>query len=542
MWLCRTICLIGVFIVNPTFVLSANHYVCDCAIGADNECIAGNDGNSGLDLNSPKQSYEQARMTFTNINTNDAVLFCQGGAWDINSGNSRWVNGNCDASNRCIIGSYLPNWASGDEARPILRRLDGANGMDFVDGGDANHEEGYLVSGLHLIGTDGSASFGMFFYNDIDDVDVDDVRIESFQVGFHLAGSNPCDVNDPLCDGKNDNIYLSNSEIVNNREQGWLGGSDNSSISNNQFLNNGNRASFDHNIYVSGFTSDMVVRNNTLKYSALDTNGDCQGTSLVVHGTHHNLLIEGNFIEEDLGMAGFGCWGIAVDGGSSSIEVFTDLTIRNNTIKNLGNLAIGVGSCQNCWIENNIIIQNQAMETRGIMTPDRVTAPEDAISTDVIVRNNTIYFGLNSTGTGITIRDEGINHQMVSNVIYYAGIQNNFNCLNTNLTFNTFTEIDNNLCYFTNAVNAEWADGFSDLSAWQNSSGFDGNSLSIDPEFNDINGFDFTAASAFSPMVDAGHPTLSSALGINAPRDQIPDMGAYEHVFNDLIFAHGFEL
>jgi hypothetical protein len=260
-----------------------------------------------------------------------------------------------------------------------------------------------------------------------------------------------------------------------------------------------------------------------------------------VHGTHHNLLIEGNFIEEDIALAGFGCWGIAADGGSSSIEIFTGLTIRNNTIKNLGNLAIGVGSCQNCLIENNVIIQNQAMETRGIMSPDRVTAPEDAISTDVIVRNNTIYFGLNSTGTGITIRDEGINHQMVSNIIHYSGNQNNFNCLNTNLAFNAFTEVENNLCYFPNAANAEWADSFGDLIAWQISSGFDENSLTINPGFIDINGNDFAAASAFSPIVDTGHSALSSPFAINAARDQSPDIGAFEYVFDDLIFANGFE-
>jgi len=502
--------------------------------------VVGNDNNTGLSISNPWQSHEKGIQTFGSMNTGDAVLFCQGGAWDINSGINRWVNGSCIESNRCEIGSYAPDWASGDEARPILRRLDGMNGMEFADGGNANHEEGYMVRGLHLIGTPGVPSFGMFLFNDIDDVAVDDVRIEGFFVGFHLAGSNQCDGSDPNCDGQNNNIDLSNSEIINNHEQGWLGGSNNSSVINNTFRNNGNRASFDHNIYVSGNTVDMVVSNNSLKYSALDNNGVCQGTSLVVHGSHDNLLIEDNLVEEDIGMAGFGCWGIAADGGSSSSEVFNGLTIRNNTVKNLGNLAIGVGSCVNCVIENNIIIQNQAMDTRGIMSPDRVTAANDATSSDIVIRNNTLYYGVNSTGTGITINDEG-NNQIVSNVIFYQGNQNNFNCLTTNLTTNAFLDIDYNLCYFPNAINAEWADGFFNLTAWQTGSGFDSHSLVIDPEFKDINNEGFSATDEFSPMVDSGHPTLSSTFGFNVIRDINPDKGAYEYVLDDLIFLNGFE-
>ena len=537
------ISLLGVaFLITVDSSKATDFFVCDCGTGADVDCVAGDDNNAGTVANNPWRSHEKARNTFTTLNGGDAMLFCQGGAWDISSGNSRWVNNNCSANNRCEISSYLPNWASGDEIRPVLRRLDGANGMDFVDGGNANHEAGYILSGLHLIGTPASATFGLFFYNDIDDVTVDSVRIEGFQVGFHLAGSNACDPNDLLCDGINDNIDLLNSEIINNREQGWLGGSNNSDVINNLFLNNGNRASFDHNIYVSGNSTDMVVQNNTLKYSALDVNGVCQGTSLVVHGTHHNLLIDGNFIEEDLGMAGFGCWGIAADGGSSSVEVFTHLIISNNRVKNVGNLAIGVGSCQNCLIENNVIQQSQFIETTGIASPDRVTATEDAESTAVVVRNNTLFYGANSTGTGIKINDEGNNHQIISNVIQYAGTQNNFNCMETNLVTSDFVDVDHNLCFFPDAAGAEWSNGFADLTAWQTFSGFDQNSVEVDPGFKHINAGDFSAVDEFSPMVNTGHMSLSSGSDFyGLSRDAQPDKGAFEFIFDDLIFIDGFE-
>jgi hypothetical protein len=535
--------LVGcMLLISMTRAQATDYHVCDCGVGADIDCVAGNDGNVATDVNNPWLTHEKGRVAFATINGGDAILFCQGGAWDINSGNTRWINNNCTANNRCEIGAYLPSWASGDEARPILRRLDGANGMDFVDGGNANHEEGYRVSDIHLLGTPASATFGMFFYNDIDDVTVENVRIEGFQAGFHLAGSNACDPNDLLCDGKNENIDLLNSEIINNREQGWLGGSTNSAVINNVFFNNGNRASFDHNIYVSGNTVDMVVQNNHLKYSALDINGVCQGTSLVVHGVHHNLLIDGNYIEEDLGMAGFGCWGIAADGGSSAAEVFTNMTISNNTVKNVGNLAIGVGSCQNCVIENNVIMQSQFIETIGIASPDRVTAVEDSISTGIVVRNNTLFFGPNSTGTGVKINDEGNNHQIVSNVIDYAGNQSNFNCIHTNLAGSDFIDIDYNLCHYPSAAGAQWSQGFNDLAAWQNASGFDMNSNQSDPQFKNSATGDFSASNEFSPMVDAGHLTLSSIDDFNqVVRDSAPDKGAFEYVLNDVIFIDGFE-
>jgi hypothetical protein len=539
----RLICLLSVLVVfSPKVVFSANHYVCDCASEADNECTPGNDNNTGTDADNPKQSYEQARATFSNISAGDAVLFCHGGAWDISSGQESWVNSTCLANNRCHIGAYLPPWATGDELRPKLRRLDVANGMSFANGGDGRHQEGYVISDLHLVGTSTSNFFGLFFYNDIDDVEIINVKVEGFGVGVHLAGSNPCDPNDNQCDGQNSNIDLSDSLIINNRSQGWLGASDDSSIINSKFFNNGSQFNFDHNIYLGGHSSDMVVKNNHLKYSALDNNGVCQGASMVAHGGHHNMLIEGNLVEEDINLAGQGCWGIVVDAAYNYDEIFTQITIRNNTVRNVGNVSVGISSCQNCVIENNVVEQSQATGGWGIVAPNRMTIGGDAITTDVSIRNNTIFLGTNFSGTGIGIINEGMNHQIISNVIYYAGNHAGFNCLSSNLSTTAFTEIDHNLCFYPNAANAEWMEGFVDLPAWQNSSGFDGNSLTIDPEFNDINGSDFSAASAMSPVVDSGHSTLSSPSGINAIRDQNPDMGAFEFVFDDLIFVHGFEL
>ena len=62
-----------------------------------------------------------------------------------------------------------------------------------------------------------------------------------------------------------------------------------------------------------------------------------------------------------------------------------------------------------------------------------------------------------------------------------------------------------------------------------------------DPEFKNINVGDFSATDEFSPVVNSGHLSLSSPAAINGLRDSSPDKGAYEFMFDDVIFQDGFE-
>ncbi len=228
---------------------------------------------------------------------------------------------------------------------------------------------------------------------------------------MHLAGSNPCNGADPDCDGRNERITLLGSTIRNNSAQGWLGASSGSQILYNDFENNGTTAIFDHNIYVSGSgggqTHGIRVVGNRLYRSALDTSGVCRGVSLVVHGEHDDLRIEGNEIWEDVGFAGGGCWGIAVDNGYGSAEGFTNVVIAGNTVRNVGNLAIGVGACADCTIENNVIVHDQDFGITAIAAPDRSLGAGDLPQDDIVVRNNSIWIGPDSGGTAISVRRHG---------------------------------------------------------------------------------------------------------------------------------------
>jgi len=286
------------------------------------------------------------------------------------------------------------------------------------DGGNADHDEGYVISNLILRGTGGR---GIFIYNDADFIDILDVEIYGFQIGIHLAGSNPANAGS---DGRNSDLRVRRVFIHDNNDQGFLGGGDNLLIEDSLFVNNGfDSAVFNHNIYLNGAggaVSNEIVRNNKLYQSAM-VGGECSGVSLVAHGFHTNLLIENNVVWEDVGAVGPGCWGIAIDNGyGGTSELFPGLIIRGNTVVNTGNMAIGCAVCQDVIIENNTIVHQSEFGTEGINVPNRAE-PANPSSNNVTVRNNTVLYDSSGGGAGIELGDgDGSSYTSTGNNIYYS--------------------------------------------------------------------------------------------------------------------------
>ena len=72
--------------------------------------------------------------------------------------------------------------------------------------------------------------------------------------------------------------------------------------------------------------------NNSLYQSAI-VDGKCSATSLTVHGTVDDLVIENNLIKEDVGAVTDYCWGISVDPGYTTVEEeFHNIVIRKENI------------------------------------------------------------------------------------------------------------------------------------------------------------------------------------------------------------------
>jgi hypothetical protein len=388
--------------------MATDFYICGCGPGHETNCQPGNDSNSGTNRSQPWLTYEKARTVFGTMQAGDTINFCRGGVIPIGpfpdsaiaSSGTQWVNKNCRDGNRCEIRDYTPAWSSGQNA-PKLLAPSNASAFRFENGGNSSEEEGVNIRNLTLQGS--GDQWGIMLFNDMDHLLINNLLIENFNIGVQIGGRNA-----PILDGDgiSKDIDLKNSRIINNRGMGFLGNGDDCDIENNVFDNNGfnghvGAPALDHNFYWSGAArnpdgSDHLTQNsrivNNILHKAAFVDGQCQGTSLVVHGTQNNLTIEGNTVYEDPGTAGNGCWGISVDGGYATYEEFPGLIIRGNKVYNVGMSGIGCQGCRNSIIENNVVVQenNNGMTAINIPSkPDGNVGPTQ----NNIVRNNSIFFG-----------------------------------------------------------------------------------------------------------------------------------------------------
>lgn len=502
----------------------ATYYVSDCAAGAAATCVPGSDANAGDAPGAPWRTFDKARARFKTLAAGDRILFARGGSFTTAGSQplDAWSNADARPSNPVVVGAYTPPWAAGGEGRPIVTNPTG--GIFVLQRpSSAAVTAGVVFQDLVLRG--GGVDEGFFFYRGVRDVVLDNLLVEGFEIGVYLATPVvPAD--------SNDRVALRNSRIIDNSAQGWLGSGAGVVIENNDFENNGfAEAVFDHNLYVGGIGADVVIRNNRL-YRSTMVAGKCQGVSLVIHGYNPRLLVEGNTVVEDAGAAGGGCWGIQIDAVNDRPETYAGSVVRGNRIVDAGNVAIAIANCPDCVIENNVVVHRQPYGVRAILVADGNRAPDDAATTHVTVRNNSIYTTA-SESLGITLGEEGTRHVIVSNAILYGGSGGSFTCLSVGLPAASYEAIDHNLCFMPAATSKRWAESLpfsSDpLVAWQSASPFDDHSRMVDPQFTNAPGGGLTIGGAASPLVGAGHPTLSASLDFaGAVRPVAPAIGAFE--------------
>ena len=96
---------------------------------------------------------------------------------------------------------------------------------------------------------------------------------------------------------------------------------------------------------------------------------------------------------------------------------------------------------------------------------------------------------------------------------------------------------DHNICHYQAEEQGGWtSDGWNDitpmsLDEWQEQTGFGANSLNELPVFISTVGpdYDLRPDLLSSPLIDAGHPTLSAPKDFSGnDRDASPDVGAHE--------------
>ncbi|MES9941157.1 MAG: choice-of-anchor Q domain-containing protein [Candidatus Thiodiazotropha sp. 6PLUC2] len=473
-------------------------HICDCQAGADSGCESGDDANSGSASN-PIRSITAAVASF---NSGSGLAFCRGGVWHTDSALALDAS-SCDTSSPCSIQDY----GDATQARPTIKITQSGhvNGLSFDTHSDLERWEGVRIHNLHISkqNQDGEG-FGLFLFRNLNDVAMHCIEVDGFGIGVHL-NSNGLESGD---------VTLSDSYMHDNGGMGWLGGTNRTLLERNRFHNNGwlNASMFLHNVYLSQMRRDSIVRGNWLSDSAVDANGHCVGAGLVAHNDNStNLLIENNLIEESNPSAG--CWGLTVDAAGSTTESHYNAIIRGNVIRNVGNLSIGISSCVDCIIENNIVVQTIFGGAIGIASPNRLTAAPDVDVSGTVVRNNSVYFGGSASGRAYYVGERGSNYVVTNNIGYFANTQAGDSCYDFDLSASAYNMVNSNLCY-----GASFDSG---------TTGLDGMASTGNPLF--INAPDDLRLNSVSPARDAGSSISYPAIDIlgNA-RDGTPDLGAYE--------------
>jgi hypothetical protein len=518
---------------EPMRSTGTTHYFCDCQPGAASGCVPGDDGRTRLQARNPKTPWRtanKARAIFLAMNAGDTVALCRGGAFDYSGGGSYdlWRNTRCRANKTCDFRDYPPPWGSGSEGRPFIQVTDGGHFLHGTHRGGADPADavqGFRFLNLSLKAGKAYSGFAFNPAHYMDDIMVCDTVIDGFAIGVYQG------------DLVRRATYRGN-RFLNNAQDAILATADNLVIDGNYFDNNGHNVRggdpFHHTIYLEGASSkDIWVTNNEIHRSTMSGGasgtGNCSGTILVAHGGFDGLTIENNYIDAPSG----GCWGLSLTGGGlPRYCYFRNTAIRRNRIQNVGNMSLGVESCTNCVIEDNLIVAGP--DPSGIVVPTSACTCTKGCDTNTgaIIRNNTIYFPGSAPGiAAIRVTTEGTGHVVANNAILVEK-GSGTSCFSLPLPKSSYRLVDHNLCYGA----GRWELSRGSLSAWRAATGFDTSSLDAAPKFVNVPA-DFTPA-AGSPLVGAAHPVEFSpaAMGSAAwspsdagkKRDAGPDIGAFE--------------
>lgn len=160
------------------------YYICDTG-GSDTL-------NNGLSPDAPYRTFEKAANIFGSLLANEAIAFCRGGKFYVNTATlqNKFYNVNATPTQRITIRDYQP--VNGNKQAPkIIATVNTLGILRFDDSGNSDSDGGYIVKNLDLssIVID-TTSEGIRLGNDADHVDIDNCYIHDIAIGINLSGSN----------------------------------------------------------------------------------------------------------------------------------------------------------------------------------------------------------------------------------------------------------------------------------------------------------------------------------------------------------------
>jgi hypothetical protein len=555
------------------------YYYCDCGIGREDGCVAGDDDTGDGSVSNPFKTVGYSTFSWSktysigdkvstggydyvslaNSNTShppgsnlgtywryansthhsltaasksislsgtNTLAFCKGGAFDTVD----LTLGNAIGNNSCTAGTTCTDfreYSSPDyfsSAKPLFH-TDGTAAILNVAGAKG----GIRFMNLKLAGNSGAPNGGGFFlYNGAHDIKICNVDMDSLGLAIHSTQASDGT-------GKPTNITVTGNSITNVSVIGFLGGGNNLEISYNEWGRVGNNDSLNHTIYLGGMdNANVTLLGNYVHGQNAAT---CTGGPVIAHGSFDGLLVKDNLISIAASEATNGCWGLSFNNlsGTTHPVYYRNSVFSGNIIVNGGNKSMSISDCPGCIIENNIIIQNWKGGSVGISIADpaRDAGRGDDVSNANVIRNNTIWFGPLASSAmyanyGIVTKNEGTGHIISNNTVSSEQTTGTLNCFQHDLPLGSYAFINNNHCH--SAANYSWVTGRGNLTAWQTYAAdysFDTESATGDPKFT-APGTDFTPAVG-SPLIGHGiaaHGSTSDITGKERPDP--PAIGAYE--------------
>jgi hypothetical protein len=181
---------------------------------------------------------------------------------------------------------------------------------------------------------------------------------------------------------------------------------------------------FNHNVYLThGDVARMKIINNEIHGCAPGTS---TGTSQIVKPLSDcDLLIENNLIQCDHASgvsAHQQAMGFGHGGYNDQRPAYHErMVIRRNWIVDQTGTAIDLSLCQDCIVEDNVIIMAGKSPAISVGT-FKTRGGFDRPSARNAVRNNTVYYPTAFSGaTAIRIMNEGSGHVITGNVVYFEG-------------------------------------------------------------------------------------------------------------------------
>ena len=322
-------------------------------------------------------------------------------------------------------------------------------------------------------------------------------------------------------------------------------------ILDNYFENNGGlKHIYDHSIYLSGDRKEtgpeipynILIRGNEI-YKTSHVGGSCTASAIVGHSYLNGVIVEGNFIHEDVGTANRSCYGIDFTPAHTEVEKIENIIVRRNLIVNMGGVGEWLGATRNSLIENNVFIDHSLEPSRmGVYLKD-FDEKGGYKNEDVTIRNNSAYFADSPRARFIQL-DKGARGAVIANnAVYIGNAQDRGYCFR--LDAESISQMDNNLCLITGPAADHWVSSVGTLAEWSAKTGFDRHSImGVNPEFKNPADLNLAPASNASPLVGTGAPGLASSnampectarhgawigsCGSPPLRGTDPDIGAYQ--------------